>query len=130
MTLGGWITFGIFAAVIIAAGISAAYVADSTRVKVIAVIIAIVLCIALLAGMFAWYSKTESGKRAVKSWKSETNAGIERHVRVYDVNGDLLEEYEGRFDIDYDENRIIFDDQDGKRHVIYYPTGTVIVDEK
>ena len=24
----------------------------------------------------------------------------------------------------------IFDDENGKRHVIYYPTGTVIVDEK
>ena len=29
-----------------------------------------------------------------------------------------------------DENRILFDDEDGKRHVIYYPTGTIIIDEK
>jgi hypothetical protein len=47
-----------------------------------------------------------------------------------DVTGNLLKTYEGKFDIDYDDNRIIFDDETGKRHVIYYPTGTVIVDEK
>lgn len=29
----------------------------------------------------------------------------------------------------YKCDRILFDDEQGKRHVIYYPTGTVTVDE-
>jgi len=42
----------------------------------------------------------------------------------------MIKTYDGKFDIDHDDNRIIFDDEQGKRHVIYYPTGTVVVDEK
>ena len=48
---------------------------------------------------------------------------------MYDMNGGLIQEYSGKFDIDYDDDRIIFDDENNKRHVIYYPTGTIIIDE-
>ena len=41
----------------------------------------------------------------------------------------MIAKYEGRFDIEYDDDRILFDDEDGLRHIIYYPTGNVIVDE-
>ena len=88
------------------------------------------LAIVFLIGMFWYYRSTESGKRALKSQESNFNQGIERKVEVYDVDGDLIKTYEGKFDVDYDSDRIIFDDEDGKRHVIYYPTGTVIIDEK
>lgn len=57
------------------------------------------------------------------------NGGTERTVEVYDATGNLLKTYRGKFDIDYDDSRIIFDDEENRRHVIYYPTGTVIVDE-
>ena len=52
-------------------------------------------------------------------------------MKVYDAVGNLLQEYEGRFDVDFngDEQRILFDDENGKRHVIYFKTGTVIVEE-
>ena len=62
--------------------------------------------------------------------KSNFEGGIEREVRVYDVDGELIQSYAGKFDVVHDENRILFDDEDGKRHVIYYPTGTIIIDEK
>ena len=56
---------------------------------------------------------------------------IERTVSVYDVNGQLIKEYSGKFDIETDrESYILFDDEDGNRHMIYYTTGTIIVDEK
>ena len=78
-----------------------------------------------------WYfNNTATGRRAYKSQESNFNNGIERVVRVYDVNGKLITEYDGKFDITYDNDRILFDDQNGKRHVIYYPTGTVTVHEK
>ena len=129
MTLGGWILFAIIAAAI--AGVAVFVSVDSCEKKtsIVAAIVAVVLIAAVLGGMLAYYKRTESGKRAVKSWKSEIEGGISRTVRVYDVNGELIQEYSGRFDVKYDDNRIIFDDQDGRRHVIYYPTGTVIIDE-
>ena len=50
---------------------------------------------------------------------------------MYDAIGNLLQEYEGKFDVDFngDEQRILFDDEKGQRHVIYFKTGTIIVEE-
>ena len=49
------------------------------------------------------------------------------------INGGVAEKpiqkYDGEFDVTYDNDRILFDDEKGLRHIIYYPTGTVIVDE-
>ena len=137
MTLGGYITFGILALCIIGGAVGIAlYNADYCQDKkkkatiwIACLLIGVILTAGLFGGMWAWYHKTESGKRHLKSWESNISEGIERRVRVYDVDGELLETYEGRFDIDYNDNRIIFDDQDGRRHIIFYPTGTVIVDE-
>ena len=102
---------------------------ETGSAKAICVIVA-VLVIAITFAIQMWYYHcTESGKRAMKSQESNFNAGIERMVSVYDVEGGLIKSYEGKFDVDYDSNRIIFDDERGKRHIIYYPTGTVIIDE-
>ena len=76
-----------------------------------------------------YYNGTESGKRALKTQESNFNGGIKRRVTVYDVEGDKIAEYEGKFDIEYDDDRILFDDEQGLRHIIYYPTGNVIIDE-
>ena len=76
------------------------------------------------------YSNTEAGKRALKDQKSNFGDGIERSVTVYDVNGEIIEKYSGKFDVETTDNYIIFDDEKGKRHMIYYTTGTVIIDEK
>lgn len=76
------------------------------------------------------YSNTEAGKRALKDQKSNFGDGIERIVTVYDVNGEIIEKYSGKFDVETTDNYIIFDDEKGKRHMIYYTTGTVIIDEK
>lgn len=52
-----------------------------------------------------------------------------RTVKVFDVNGNIIYQYDGKIDIEYDECRILFDDEEGKRHVIYYTTGTVLIEE-
>lgn len=72
---------------------------------------------------------TEAGKRQWKSWTSNTDGGLNRVVTVYGMNGQEIKKYSGKFDVDHDENRVIFDDENGMRHIIYYPTGTVTVDE-
>ena len=76
-----------------------------------------------------FYSSTEAGKRAMKTQDSNFNNGIEREVVVYDMDGDIIQTYTGKFDIEYEDERILFDDENGLRHVIYFKTGTVIVNE-
>lgn len=129
MTVGGWIGFVGLTVAILFIGSLIGFASDDGKIMAISMIVSAVLVVFVLIGMLFYYNNTASGKRAYKTQESNFNYGIERTVEVYDVTGNLLKTYEGKFDIDYDENRIIFDDENGKRHVIYYPTGTVIVDE-
>lgn len=62
-------------------------------------------------------------------------SGIDRTVTVYDINGEEVAKYTGRFDVfDVEESsqesvvKIKFD-CNGKRHIIYAQTGTVLIDE-
>lgn len=129
MTVGGWIGFVCLTLAILFVGFVISMLAESNKITAVSMAISVLFVIFLLIGMLFYYNKTEAGKRAFKSQESNFNNGIERTVEVYDATGNLLKTYNGKFDIDYDDNRIIFDDENGKRHVIYYPTGTVIVDE-
>lgn len=93
------------------------------------------LALALTAAICIWISwyqlNSESGKRAYKDQQSELNGGIERVVQVYDVNGEMIREYSGRFDVETDKDSyILFDDEEGKRHIVYFTTGTIVIDEK
>lgn len=93
-----------------------------------------VVAAAVFIGGAIFYLNTESGKRAIKDLKSEMESGINRTVSVYDVQGELIKEYSGRFDVDTGNSSgtpyIVFDDENGKRHIVYYTTGTILIDEK
>jgi alanyl-tRNA synthetase len=41
-----------------------------------------------------------SWNRAIKSWNSEVEGGLNRTLVVYDYNGDKLKEYSGKIDIE------------------------------
>lgn len=94
---------------------------------VVALLVAAAICFGT-----CWYQlNTESGKRAYKDQQSNLSGGISRTVQVYDVNGELIKEYEGKFDVETDKQTyILFDDEDGKRHIVYFTTGTIMIDEK
>lgn len=93
-------------------------------------IVALLLTLVVCGCIAGWQLGTESGKRAYKDEQSNLTGGIQRTVTVYDINGQVLREYTGRFDIETDkENYFLFDDEEGKRHIIYNTTGTVLVDE-
>ena len=97
---------------------------------VIGIIVTIIVAGAICGGSLWWLYNTESGARAIKDYQSNVTGGISRTVTVYDISGEVIKTYDGKFDVEYDSDRIKFDDENGKRHVIYYTTGTVIVDEK
>lgn len=106
---------------------------DNERPVKVAVIVAeAVLMVLIIVGCAAYNTNTESGRRSLKSWKSETSGGLNRTVTVYDVKGKELVKYTGRFDVEESSSegivKIKFDCK-GKRHIIYAQTGTVLIDE-
>lgn len=131
-TLLDWILFGIVLACMIGVIIFMIVENVEAKYKIIALIIEVVLIVAMVGGCAAYHTKTESGKRILKTWQSETSGGIDRTVTVYDINGEEVAKYTGRFDVDESSRegvvKIKFD-CNGKRHIIYAQTGTVLIDE-
>ncbi len=97
-------------------------------------LVAIVIGLILAIGCAFWLYGTEGGARAQKSFQSDTGGGLTRVVTVYDMEGEKIGEYEGKFDVDANAERIIFDipreDGTSKRVQIWSSTGTVIIEEK
>ena len=132
-TLVDWILIGLSFAVLIGVYFAAAYLNElEKKSKVIMLLIEGIILAAIIGGCAAYNTRTESGKRHIKSWESETTGGIDRTVTVYDINGEEVAKYIGRFDIEETSQegvvKIKFD-CDGKRHIIYAQTGTVLIDE-
>ena len=96
--------------------------------------VGIVVGLLLALGNVFWLYGTESGARAIRSFHSETTGGLVREIRVYDMEGDLLESYEGKFDVEVKEGKVLFDipstDGTSKRVQILHSTGTVVIEEK
>lgn len=91
-------------------------------------LISAIISIFVIFGGITWYlTGTQSGQREIKNFKSDVGNGIERTVYVYDREGDLIKTYKGKFDIEDNENKVLFD-INGKRVIIY--NATVIVEEK
>ncbi len=130
LTIGGWFGYGFLVLMIALAAIYIAIeLVESTGGRIAIFIAALFISIGLLMGFNWYYTSTASGSRAVKTQQSNLDNGIQRTVTVYSATGEIIKKYEGKFDVEYDDDRILFDDEKGLRHVIYYPTGTVVIDE-
>lgn len=130
MTLAAYLGFGFITIFIIVIAVGIIIFLDGYKFGIILTSIVTIIILIIMWGVGFWYyNNTEGGKRAFKTQESNFNGGIERQVTVYDIEGGVVAEYKGKFDIEYDDDRILFDDENGLRHIIYYPTGTVIIDE-
>ena len=90
----------------------------------------IVSIIAMLVVALLLASCSEGCARSFKDLDSNFNGGLNRTVKVYDIEGGLVAEYTGKFDIETDnETYILWDDEMGKRHIIYFSTFNIIIDE-
>ena len=132
MTVVAWVGFVIAALIFITIGLSAGVTLGNGKAApaVVGALCGMIVSAILLGFMLWHFGSTEKGKRAMKTQESNFNGGIERTVKVYDIKGEIIAEYEGKFDVDHNQSRIIFDDENGKRHIIYYNMATVIIDEK
>lgn len=85
----------------------------------------------LLVAVFSfWYlTQTASGSRDWKTAVSDVSGGLDRTVKVYDYDGELLESYSGKIDIRQTDvaGRVLFD-LNGKRITI--DGGIVITEEE
>jgi hypothetical protein len=87
-----------------------------------------VLALCLVGFLFC--SCSEGCARSCKDFNSDWNGGLHRTVKIYDIDGDLVTEYTGKFDIETDhETYILWDDEMGKRHIVYFSTFNIIIDE-
>lgn len=57
--------------------------------------------------------------RAATDFRSELSGGLQRTVRIYTPKGDLIAEYEGKIDLEVNENGKVKFDFDGKRYIYY-----------
>ena len=129
MTVSGIITGIVITAVMILMGIFILGDDMEPRGKILGVSIIIAVIAGTWFGLVWYFNNTASGARDLKTQQSNFNNGINRVITLYDIEGDVIQQYEGKFDIDYSDERILFDDEQGNRHIIYFKTGTVIVTE-
>ena len=130
LTLGQWITTGIIAiAVIILVGFL--IYDDAFKSAMIALIIGLIIE-ALFIGFLSWYNtKTAGGVRHYKDYVSDIENGLNRSIDIYAEDGRQIYHYDGKIDIEDNNGYILFEDEDHKRHIIYYGAlDTVIIEEK
>lgn len=90
--------------------------------KKLTMLLASLLLIVSLSGCASW-------NRFTKNVGSDVNNGLPRRIRVYNVDGKVIFDQKGKFDIDYKDHDVQYIDQQNRKHNIYIGSGTVIVDE-
>ena len=121
MTIGGWIVvaFGWLFILAIAIGVIIfAHDDEKTWLIVLTVIIAIVLCVGIYHTGIWYFTSTASGIRAMTDQEANLSNGLERTITVYTANGEKIAEYEGKIDIEMDQNYVKFD-WNGRRYIYY-----------
>lgn len=72
----------------------------------------------LVTFMFT-FTGCASWDRFVTDVKSDVSGGMQRTIKVYTANGDLIAEYKGKIDIETNDGGYIKFDYDGKRYIYY-----------
>ena len=119
MPIVGWIIFGIIAIGIGGFANMIATDAHKVETKIVTVLVAAMILFALLCGMMWYYNNTASGQRQMIDQKSNFSGGLNRTVKVYTANGDIIAEYTGLIDIEANDGGYIKFDFEGKRYMYY-----------
>lgn len=119
MTIGGWIAFAFLAGCLIIGAICGAVLCENIAARITIPIVCVLATIGLLAGMLWYYGNTASGQRAMVDQQSDLGNGLNRTVRVYTANGDVIAEFEGKIDIEGNDGGYVLFDYQGKRYTYY-----------
>lgn len=119
MTIGGWfLCIFLGGGALVIGGFIALTCVESTGFRILTMLVALILAIAIFVGGFAYFRCTESGKRSLTDQKSELGGGLDRTVIIYTANGDVIAKYVGKIDIESGNSYIKFDFE-GKRYIYY-----------
>lgn len=58
-------------------------------------------------------------ERGITDAKSDIMGGLDRTIRVYTANGEIIAEYQGKIDIEATEGGYVKFDHKGKRYIYY-----------
>ena len=87
--------------------------------KFIAIVLVLVMCLTMFAGCASW-------QRSMKTLGSDLGGGLYRRVTAYDYAGNILGQWEGKFDVSESTTETFFD-INGKRVIIQ---GAIIINEE
>lgn len=119
MTIVGWIVFAIIAGCLILGAICGAVLCENIAARIMVPILCALATIGLLIGMLWYFGNTASGQRAMVDQQSDLGNGLNRIVRVYTANGDIIAEFEGKIDIEGNDGGYVLFDYQGKRYTYY-----------
>lgn len=130
LTIGQWIFFGIIIICVIVIAIALFY-NEYPGIGFTVLLIGLAIAVGFMLYTNWWNTSTASGARNYKDYESNLNNGLDRTLKIYAEDGRMIYSYEGKIDIEDNENYILFEDENGKRHIIYYGIqDTVIIEEK
>ena len=119
MTIDGWIVFALIGGCLILGAVFGAVVCENIAARITIPILCIIATIGLLIGMLWYYGNTASGQRAMVDQQSDIGNGLERVIRVYTANGEIIAEFEGKIDIEGNDGGYVLFDYEGKRYTYY-----------
>lgn len=119
MTIGGWIVFAVIAGCLILGAVCGAILCENMVARISVPVICVVATIGTLAGMLWYFGNAASGQRAMVDQQSDLGNGLNRVIRVYTANGDIIAEFEGKIDIEGNDGGYVLFDYQGKRYTYY-----------
>lgn len=87
-------------------------------------VVGFIAVVAIIAGVVL---SSQTARRWFKDIASDYTGGLNRTVTVYDYNGNKIESYSGKFDVEYKSDGTVKFDIDGKRTTI---TGGIIINQE
>lgn len=119
MTICGWICFALIAGCLGSLALLGFLAFENVAARITVAVLCALGIIGVLIGMLWYFGNTASGQRALTDQKSELANGLERVVRVYTADGDIIAEYEGIIDIEGNDGGYVLFDYQGKRYTYY-----------
>lgn len=122
-TLMNWIIFALVALTGIIIAI-VAFCDDEPATAIIVLLVTAIIVGGLMLGVNWWHKNTANGTRAMRDYTSNIQNGVEREITITAEDGREIFHYIGKIDIETahvgNANYILFDDENGKRYMIYY----------
>lgn len=122
LTLLDWVLFALLLTIAATVTIVIGWVEENTKAAVISGIICAFVLALIMFVIGWWNTSTAAGQRRIKDNQSNINNGIDREIVITAEDGREIFRYEGKIDIEsnHEDNYIKFDDESGKRYIIYY----------